>query len=119
MKGYIIKEYNLIIASSELKEIHDRMLSAFQNNEKFEEIIYDGEFKIKFIMSEYETALTHTEKNGDNIDFVITLNEVAELLKNVKRILKNTDVGGSLEVAKYCVCDDAVVKIIAQQWVKY
>ena len=115
MQGYKLELYCIKISREELKEIYCRMLDAFRNKNEFEDIIYDGDFQVKFILSAAEREKTVVSKEDNSIILKITINEVGTILSRIDHALLTSKVGESMQVMEYLIYDNAFIRFIAQQ----
>ena len=80
MYSKTINSFNLNVHRIALNELITQMQRAFEKGVSFEQIIYDGEFKLKLIMLDYETEPQLTV-NGNDLTLVTTLHDTMDILK--------------------------------------
>ena len=72
--------FSIDIKYEKVNEIAVHMQRAFEKGVSFEQIIYDGEFKLRLLMLDYETEPQLT-RNENELTLVTTLHEVKDILK--------------------------------------
>lgn len=115
MQGYVIKQYCIISSVSEMQNIYNTMLYAYENKNEFSEMIYEGEFKVKLVMSDQRREQTKVTKEDGLITIKITVNEMRTILNRMYYVLDNSKVGESLKFAEYVMSDNAFIVFYVQQ----
>lgn len=72
--------FSIDIKYEKVTEIAAQMQRAFEKGVSFEQIIYDGDFKLRLLMLDYETEPQLT-RNENELTLVTTLHEVNDILK--------------------------------------